>query len=552
MSEAASTVQVTLILRTREQLPSVDAVCRFPPSRAAHDDPDELPPPGHLSYDQLKAKYGADDDALHAVGRFVAQYKLRVVDGDSHIDDGGKLAGAAELKAEVTLEGPEVVFKDVESRVVGVLHVLRSTTAPRMSPRRVSLTSLLSSPRPGHDKEGGTSGDPASISARRVAEVYRYPPASKFIVEPRPCIGIVEMGGQLRSADVETYFKRYPPRPHIIESPATPPPHAPDFVFDVHVTMDAELAGTVCPGAQIVIYTQGSTSFTLQDLYRAISRAVFDTVNAPSVLSVIWCAPEDSGMTARDEAPFQELFVKAALLGITICVPSGDFGSMNPAPELRKGILLAGPYTSFPASSPLVLSCGGTRLVVERDGTSAETVWNQLGELWILKDDEGKEIYEGIGMASGGGVSRLNKLPFYQEGVDAPTATTMVTRDTVLQPLQQFAGRGVPDLAASADLCSGYDIYFDGKWGVGGATSAATPVLAGLFALLNQKLKRRVGFVNPRLYALQRSTGELFRRITRGSNGAYEAHSGVWNPCTGLGSPVGTAILEALKAYYGP
>jgi len=36
-----------------------------------------------------------------------------------------------------------------------------------------------------------------------------------------------------------------------------------------------------------------------------------------------------------------------------------------------------------------------------------------------------------------------------------------------------------------------------------------------------------------------------FRDITEGNNGAYRAAAG-WDPCTGLGSPDGQALLAAL------
>jgi kumamolisin len=48
--------------------------------------------------------------------------------------------------------------------------------------------------------------------------------------------------------------------------------------------------------------------------------------------------------------------------------------------------------------------------------------------------------------------------------------------------------------------------------------------------------------LHPTLYPL--TTG--FRDITQGSNGAYSATRG-WDACTGLGSPVGSALLTALK-----
>ncbi|MGC2252453.1 MAG: peptidase S53, partial [Acidobacteriaceae bacterium] len=71
-------------------------------------------------------------------------------------------------------------------------------------------------------------------------------------------------------------------------------------------------------------------------------------------------------------------------------------------------------------------------------------------------------------------------------------------------------------------------------------TSAVAPLWAGLIALLNQKLGKPLGFLNPQIYPLLGSAA--FRDITQGTNGAYNAGPG-WDACTGLGSPVGN-ILE--------
>ena len=63
-------------------------------------------------------------------------------------------------------------------------------------------------------------------------------------------------------------------------------------------------------------------------------------------------------------------------------------------------------------------------------------------------------------------------------------------------------------------------------------------------ALLNERLGRPVGFLNPALYGAVQAAGG-FRDITEGGNGAYSAAPG-WDPCTGLGTPRGGAILDAL------
>ena len=106
------------------------------------------------------------------------------------------------------------------------------------------------------------------------------------------------------------------------------------------------------------------------------------------------------------------------------------------------------------------------------------------------------------------------------------------------------AGRGVPDVAGNADPLTGYRILLDGASQVIGGTSAVAPLWAALIARCNQKLGGPLGDVHAAFYQIGEAA---FRDITEGNNGAYQAAAG-WDPCTGLGSPRGTALLTALAA----
>lgn len=138
--------------------------------------------------------------------------------------------------------------------------------------------------------------------------------------------------------------------------------------------------------------------------------------------------------------------------------------------------------------------------------------------------------------ATGGGVSAVFTRPDYQNTVDVPPSAN---------PPHNI-GRGVPDVAAVADPVTGVVVMrIDGKHlePIGG-TSASAPLWAALVARLNEGLKARCGFLNPILYG--RFPAGVLRDITVGNNGAYAAGQG-WDPCTGLGSPNGTQLLEALS-----
>jgi kumamolisin len=132
------------------------------------------------------------------------------------------------------------------------------------------------------------------------------------------------------------------------------------------------------------------------------------------------------------------------------------------------------------------------------------------------------------GGATGGGFSTLFPRPSWQPAVQGQNA------------------RGVPDVAGDASPLSGYAVRVDGQDTVIGGTSAVAPLWAGLTALLNQKLGRPVGFINPALYALNPSSG-AFVDITSGNNNGFDAGPG-WDACTGLGRPDGAKLLAALSA----
>lgn len=193
----------------------------------------------------------------------------------------------------------------------------------------------------------------------------------------------------------------------------------------------------------------------------------------------------------------------AAALGVTITVAAGDSGSSD-------GVNDGQNHVDFPASSPHVLGCGGTELIASGTTIQSETVWNNGS----------------TGGATGGGVSAVFSLPSWQANAGVPGGTM----------------RGVPDVAGDASPYSGYNILVDGQQTVVGGTSAVAPLWAALIALINQQKGVPAGFVNPTLY---QNPGD-FHDITKGNNGAYSAGPG-WDPCTGLGSPVGTAVESALK-----
>ena len=106
-------------------------------------------------------------------------------------------------------------------------------------------------------------------------------------------------------------------------------------------------------------------------------------------------------------------------------------------------------------------------------------------------------------------------------------------------------------MSANADS---YQVFIRGQNASDGGTSASTPLWAALIALVNQGIGTQVildgDLPGARAWLLETILDALpaaLNDVTTGDNGAYSAGP-VWDACTGLGSPKGTAILLGYRA----
>jgi kumamolisin len=334
------------------------------------------------------------------------------------------------------------------------------------------------------------------------------------------CIGLIELGGGYRSADLRQYFQGLGlPAPRVtsvrVDHAANHPTHAESA--DGEVMLDIEVAAAIAPKAHIAVYFAPNTDKGFLD---AITYAIHDDENQPSVISISWGNAEKY-WTRQAMTTFDAAFQTAAALGVTICCAAGDAGSGDENPDAMAG-MGATPdglaHVDFPGSSPFVLCCGGTRLVANGSKIASETVW----------DDDPQRS------ATGGGVSEMFPLPSWQRAAGVPASANAGKQH----------GRGVPDVAGDASPETGYRVRVDGEDGVIGGTSAVAPLWAALIALCNQKLGIPAGYLNPLIYGAHGKSA--FRDITQGGNGAYRAKAG-WDACTGWGAPDGARFLKLLR-----
>ena len=297
------------------------------------------------------------------------------------------------------------------------------------------------------------------------------------------------------------------------------------------VDLDLQLAHVVAPEAALVLVEAKSDEDA--DIESAIGFAVQHDLG--DVISMSFYEDERC-MAAAELRQFSAAFRQATARGITLVAASGDLSAAQYVCDLTSNDLRQG--VGYPAADPLVLGVGGTELHLRSSAGDygSEQAWNDGGYYYAL--------------GTGGGFSRLFERPGYQNG-------------TVHR-----AARGVPDVSYSGAGYGAAIIYW-GQDGTGGAfypfegTSLGTPQWAGLVALADQVHRGRLGQVNAALYRAATMPG-AFHDIRRGNNDAnfvddsgliesvpgYPAAAG-WDPVTGLGSPIATAVVPYLARHGG-
>ncbi|MDN5794665.1 MAG: S53 family peptidase [Intrasporangium sp.] len=491
-------VEVTLVLRRRADLPD--------PARSAR-----------LTLEELETRYGADPADVALVTDTVTRAGATVI-GTDRATRRMRVSGAtADLEA---LFGTTLTRAHVEHE--GTIRQVRMRTGAINVPAELDgvLTAVLGLDtrpqaqtqfRPGMSVSPGTraSAPGTSYTPLDLARIYRMPSGTDGSAQT---LAIIELGGGYRVSDLAHYFDGLAtPMPQVTAvgvDGATNAPSGDPNSADGEVVLDIEVAGAIAARASLVVYFAPNTDAGFLDAVSTAARAT----PAPTAMSISWGQGEDQ-WTPQARAAMDDAFADAAALGITVTAAAGDHGSADNTAG-------TGVHVDFPASSPHVLACGGTSLVADpaTGAVTSETVWN---------DGPGRG-------ATGGGTSDTFPQPGWQDGAQAASSVH---------------GRGVPDVAGDADPATGYRVYIDGTDAVYGGTSAVAPLWAALVCRLAQSLDRPLGLVAARLYEGVRPgmAQPGFRDITSGTNGAYHAGPG-WDPCTGLGAPDGTALLDVLAA----
>jgi len=357
-------------------------------------------------------------------------------------------------------------------------------------------------------------------------------------------------------------------------------------------TLDIEWAYSIAPEAHIILLavppaeTEGVQG--LPNLFKAISNEI-DATPAGTLFSMSFGVTEQTfgGAAGGQTAKFDAVFQKGLAKDDNFFAASGDNGSTGTSKQHKDTTSYAYPTVGWPASSPYVVSVGGTQL---QDGwtwnpssNDAFTSSGALNPAYWQSTNSGdsqaawNESWAPIG--TGGGASVIYPRPSWQQGVDTGYGNH----------------RLVPDTAWNAAVNGGVDVYITaypqyncgnatGCWTFFGGTSAATPQTAGLVALANAARaaqgKQPIGFLDPILYnglgssayadvtpqhygsapatfagsdvgvggTVSKSVGDLVdNQLWEDSVPGYPATTG-YDATTGWGTPEAPAFVSALSA----
>jgi subtilase family serine protease len=333
-------------------------------------------------------------------------------------------------------------------------------------------------------------------------------------------------------------------------------------------TLDVTAVHTMAPSA-FIVYVGGACDavdsvdggVAIEPVYQVIDTRLADIVTNS------WLYNGEADVTPGELRSDNAEFIQAAVQGMSLLFAAGDDGDLT-----MSGFAFGGPNAvasgSWPATSPFVTAMGGTSLLLKNaSGEKSEYGWAQYETVFndplispngqgVTDQGQGWIVPFFWGDGGGGGPSLVMPEPFYQVNV-VPTllATQTYLADGTPVPLSP-PRRVTPDISMVADPVTGFligETYTISTPPVDpgctqlsetteycelpiGGTSLATPLFAGVLALVNEHRSFHasgpVGFVNPALYRLP--VGE------QGSNHA---------PIIDVNAP--SEPTGALGAYFG-
>ena len=322
----------------------------------------------------------------------------------------------------------------------------------------------------------------------------------------------------------------------------TPPAAGVSLEDQLEATLDVFRSGSVAPGANLLLVAASEDSGGIA----VDAEYLVGTEPLPAQVMSISFGLCESAAGPSSVAFWDQLFQQAAAEGMSVMVSSGDSGAAGCDDAFTTPP--ATPAANSPnyiCSSSYATCVGGTEF---NDTASPSTYWSSSNQsnlssaLSYIPEGAWNEPLDSdqlLVAATGGGVSSVVPTPGWQQGVGVPSARS---------------GRYTPDVSFSA---SGHDGYL-GCFAAGDAdctenleifsgTSAAAPGMAGVAALLFEKLGQAPGELNPQLYQMAASVPTAFHDVTVSTSGVTSCTLTTPSMCN---NSVPGATLTAGQAGY--
>lgn len=331
------------------------------------------------------------------------------------------------------------------------------------------------------------AAEPAPYTATELRSAYKVPPSTTHATVA--VVDAFRYGGRGISHDLNVYRSRN----HLgycgtqsgclrvvnQRGGSTPPAHS-NAGWAGETALDVEMVSAICPSCHILLVQADDDDRSGNgNLEAAVHRAV---AMGARYVSMSWGASEFRGETQTDG-----IFAKR---GVAYVAAAGDGGY----------------GTMWPAASRWVTAVGGTRLVRH----TATKPWS-----------------ESVWSGTGSGCSRFESEPGWQHAA---------------VPAGSCVRRAETDVAMDAAVHPGVAVYTRGHvWRYGG-TSAATPMVAALYAIAGTP---HAGST-PAFYPYANGAAAL-QDVTAGTNrsgcGSRLCRAGTgWDGPSGLGSPLGIGV----------
>jgi kumamolisin len=388
----------------------------------------------------------------------------------------------------------------------------------------------------------------------------------------RSSVGILSFGN-FNSGDVKTFWQRMKINDddnniHIYKNN--------DYqrlINNSETTIDIEQASAINPQAQINLYLSSPTIFGMVD---NLAKAISD--NKSDSLSLSWGISEAEitqlmylGVIPHNyNQMLNTILLQGAAQGISVFDASGDNGAYD---GISNGFTNLSVET--PASSPYVTAVGATTLPVKYKMGSHwiivkhERAWSNdflypLFNKLKLYNSHQKDFLNTYFMGSGGGFSKFNITPQYQQGISGiGTYNAIKYWHMKHQLIKQYVspkrntgsmkGRNLPDIVADGDPQTGYAIYFNHQWMMDGGTSIVAPQIASVATLFVAKSNHRMGLWNPKLYSIARTFNSPFTPINNVNQNSNLYFTGqphhIYNQATGLGTVDFNKLFQDMRTY---